>query len=630
MRDLDSELIDIQTHAFRLPEFKLFVYDIVSTRKDASPETMGRIVAGDPLISDPLDLSDFVLAISKQEVSSDFLQGTLAGDSLTFQVADKNLTYDPVGGSESRWLRPGNVVRVHEGEKRAESYVNETFNGTDVGVNGTYSVAGRDIVRAEDVVIWKGSIGGTLLELDTDYSINEFDGTITGLGSEWVAATDYYVTYDAHAIPVQDWPITFTGTISGRAGADERDRNNNATLQVTAVDRMAAMLKITTTSAAYPQGTSYQEMMRALLEDDVGMSADEFDLLTVGQNNITSQVTTQLVDESPVLSIAKIAFVDGFVPRFRGDGVLTLYPTTVTNGPNVIYEDLDLFTGFARPFNPVDGPNQVEVLGLSAEQTRIEQPRQVIATANLTLGFFGGDASILVKFSDDGTQQASNTDLNAISSVTGALIPFGAEDWNPIFDNDNGVRSGRIDVAGAFYAPLVTTLYASRIAASYIPDTVVVAGIGASTGSTISVGRIIEGVAAIAIALVQATIGRGDYEILGCPYEYVFEEIRRVARVADVPLEDRRSVTVENHLLDNDGVDDEVQEVANRELIGVRKRQNTYVTTMRHDLRLEPYDKFRLPDGREFIISSITRTMSRGDNTVATLQLFETTLGVFP
>lgn len=637
MRSLDPDLDDLQTHAYQEPKFKLFVYDIVSTRGDTNPETMGRIVSADPLITDPLDLTDFIVSVSRQEVSSNFLEGTLAGDSIGFQVADKNVTYDPVDGSEKRWLRPGNVVRVYEGDGRLTTYTNETFNGDDVGVLGTYTVDGLDIARASEVVIYEGSIGGTLLEIDTDYTVDEFNGQITGVGTRWVAATDYYVSYSAHTIPVQDWPITFTGTISGRAGADERDREGNATLQVTAVDRMASYLKITTTSAAYDQGTSYQEMMRALLEDDAGMGPDEFDLLTVGQSHLTSQSTTQLVDESPVLSVAKIAFVDGFVPRFRGDGVLTLAPTTVTNGADIIYDDENLFTGFARPFNPVDGPNEVEVLGLDANQSRIDQPRQVVATATLTLGFFGGDASIRVKFSDDETQQALNTSLNAVSSVTGALIPFGAEEWNPIVDDDGGVRGGRIEVAGAFYAPLVTTLYASRIATSYLPDNVVVAGIGASTGSTISVGRIVEGAAAIAIALIQATIGRGDYEILGDPYEYVFKEIRRTARVKDVPLEERRTVQVENHLLDNDNYDedtmtgiDEVQNVANRELIGVRKRQNTYVTVMRHDLRLEPYDKFRLPDGREFIIISIQRTLSRNEMQTATLQLFETTAGVFP
>lgn len=624
MRTLVEDLANLQTAAFRLLDWKVFVYDIVSTRTNPSPETIGRIIANDPQITPPLDISDHVISISRTEESSDFVQGNLQGDAVAISIADKHLTYDPVDGSEKRWLHPGNVIRIYEGDARKSSFINETFNGTNVGVAGTYTVLGGEISEAGELVVYEGSIGETLLVLGTHYTVDEFNGTITGIGPKWVAATNYFVSYTARTIPVREWPITFTGTISGRAGAEERDRSNNAVLQVAAVDRMAALLKIVTTSAAYPQGTTFQEMMRALLEDDVGMSPEEFSLQSVGNNNVTSQATTQLVDESPIVSIAKVAFVDGFIPRFRGDGVLVLRPTTVTQAPNLVYDDLKMFIGFSRPFNALDGPNEVEVLGLDANQSRVDQPRQVVATASLTLGFFAGDASINLKFSDDETMQARNTRLRVLQSVTGALIPFGAEEYNPRVDDDGGARGGRIEVEGSFYAPLVTTLYAARIAASFIGDNVPL------TGVTFPVGRIIEGVAAIAIATIQATIGRGDYEIVGDPYEYVFREIRRVARVANVAPEDRRSIRIENHLLDNDGAVDEVQNVANRELLTARKRGNTYTLRMWHDLRLEPYDKFRLPNGREFNVLSVSRTIGRGQDVPVTLQIYETTAGVFP
>ena len=645
MRSLVNGLEILQEAAYQQPAWKLFVYDIVSTRTDPTPQTIGDIVSGSAAVTAPLDLTNFVSVINRIEQSSDFVQGSLQGDSITFQVVDTRLTFDPVDGSEKRWLAPGNVVRVHEGDGRKALISNETFNGTAVGVLGTYSLAAGDVVSAETITVRSGSPAGTLLSLGVDYTVDEFAGTITGLGANWIAATDYFVTYEAHVVPVNQWPITFTGSIAGRAGAADRDRSNNAILQVSCVDRMASFLKIKTTSAAYNQGTTYQEMIRALLEDDVGMSPDEFELSNVGNNNLTSQATTQLVDESPVISVAKIAFVDGFMPRFNGAGVMTLESTVTTRGAAIFYADQNLFAGFSRPFSPVDGPNEVEVLGLSANQTQVKQPRQVLATASLTLGFFGGDASIRVQFSDDATQQAihldpfdqsvdsQRTQLNVVSSVTGALIPFGSEEYEPDVDADGGVRSGRINVEGAFYAPLVTVLFASRIAASFIPDSF--AGFGG--GSTIPIGRIVEGTVSVATSLVQATIGRGDYEITGVPYEYVFREIRRVARVADVPIAERRTITIENHLLDNDDFDedtmtgtDEVQEVANRELVTARKRENTYTISMRHDLRLEPYDKFQLPDGRSFIIVSINRSLTRDENNLATLQVFETTAGVFP
>jgi len=638
MRTLTTDHRAIQEDDFRSPAFYVEIYDIVSTRGDAVPETINRVVQEDPTLTAPLDATPYINSIQMVERATDFVQGSIVGNNISFSFIDKRKRFDPVGGTEPNWLRAGNVIRIREGDGRSHTVTAETFNGTAVGVLGTYSVADRDILKSETLTVRQGSPTGTLLVEDTDYTVDLVNGTITGLGTHWAAATDYYINYEARDIPLQDWPFTFTGTLVGRAGADSRDRNENQILQLSAVDRTVSLLKITTTSAAFPQGTDYNTMMRTILEDEVGFSSAEFDIGTIGSSELTSQATTQFVDESPMISIAKIAFVFGFTPRFTGAGLLKLESTVSTKGAAVVYTDRKLFEGFTRPFNLLDFVNEVEVLGLSATLSKIEQPAQTLATASTTLGFFGGDESIRVRYSDDGTQQATGTNLNILSSVTGALIPFGEEDFTPVLDDDGGSRSGIIDVEGAFYAPLVISLYAGRIAASFIPDTF--AGFGG--GSTIPVGRIVEGVAAIAIATVQGTIGRGQYEVRGIPFEYVFREIRRVARVKDTPSTEIRSLTIENHLLDNDSFDeetqtgeDEVQDVANRELRNVRKRANKWNCRMKHDLRLEAYDKFSLPmDGteiHEFIITGITRTLSRKpEDRAVNLELYETTVGVWP
>jgi len=624
VRALSADLLDIQENKFRQREWKLYVYDYGATRGTDSADTLSRIVQGadlDPLTG-PLDLTDYVTKIQMSERSSDFAQGSLLANSITFEVSDRGLVWDPVGGSQSRWLKPGNFVRIREGEAGSTLYENESFSGSAIGVAGTYAVIGGDIVAAEDVEIREGSIGGTLLELGTHYTVDEVAGTITGVGTKWVAATTYYVTYRAHNIPVSEWPWTFTGTIVGRAGNAGRDRNNNAILQLAAEDRMASLLKITTTSQAFDQGTQYSFMMRSILQDDLGFADTEFELGALG-GQLTTQATTQMVDESPMISLAKIAFVDGFVPYFDGEGILRFYENVSSKSVDILYDTFDLFEQFTRPYSPLEDVNEVEVIGLESTLTKISQPKQALATATITLGFFGGDASIPVAWSDDKTAQADNVYLNAISSVTGALLPFGAEELNITPDDDGGYRFGRIEVEGAFYAPLVTVLYAARIAASYIPDNVAAFG----GGATIPVGRIIEGTASIAIGLVLATIGRGDYEILGEPYEYVFKEIRGVARVGDFAFIDIRNVTIENHLLDTQ---QEVDDIAVRELRTQRKRANVWNCVMRHDLRLVPGDKFYLPDNREFIVTEIQRSISRVEPQLATLAIYETTAGVNP
>lgn len=547
MRALDVDLANIQDDKLRRYAYKVYIYDFVSTKGFAVPDNISRLVQGATLnvLAGPLDITNSVSAVVMTERSSDVAQGTIQGNSISVNIVDRGTVYDPVNGTESRWLKPGNGIRILEG----------------------------------------------------DSSLDE---------SKWV--------------------LTFTGTIIGRAGAEVTDRAGNVILQVAAEDRTSSLLKLKTTSQNFPQGTDYQFIMSSILEDEVGMAQSEFDLGNLGAQ-LTTQSTTQIVDESPILSEAKFAFLDGFVPRFNGEGVMVFSANISSKGADIVYANEDPFEGFSRPFSPLEDVNEVEIIGLEAVMTKVPQPTQSLATAGVTLGFFGGDASIPVQWSSDKTQQADNARLEVISSVTGALIPFGAESFTLVVDDDSGSRSGRIEVEGAFYAPLVVVLYALAIVAQYIPDIVIVVGIGASSGVTKSVGRILETVAALAIALVQATIGRGDYAILGEPYEYVFQEIRGVARVGQFAFVDIRGISVENHLIDTQL---EADAIALRELRTARKRGNLYNTVMVHDLRLEPLDKFSLPNGREFMILEINRTLSRSENQISTMALFETTFGVNP
>jgi len=546
MRSLSVDLEGIQLNLGRRRAWKLYVYDFNATRGNTTPDTISRLVQGETLDSavGPLDLTDFVIQVDFTERGSDFANGTIAGNSLSFAVADRGLVYDPYGGSESNWLKQGNGVVFIEGDE--------------------------DLAEA-------------------------------------------------------NWVTTFTGTIVGRAAASARDRAGNAILQVAAEDRMAAQLKKTITSQSFDQGTPLNTIMTSILEDDVGMQASEFDIgLSVG-TKLTTQASTQIVDESPMVALAKLGFIDGFMPRFRGDGVLEMYPNFSTKGYDVIYANQDLFEQFTRPFSPLEITNEVSVIGLEADMSKIEQPLQQLATASVTLGFFGGDETIPVQWSDDRTQQADNPSLNVLQSVTGALIPFGAESFSFSTDNDGGSRYGEIEIEGAFYAPLVTVLYAAIISTSFIPDAW--AGIGG--GNTIPIGRLVEGTTALAVSTIQATIGRGQYEIVGTPYEYVFKEIRGVARVGDLPFIDIVGITVENHLVDTQTLADSI---ALRELRTARKRGNSWSCVMKHDLRLEPGDRFRISDAsRDFIVTQVTRSIKRGEEPqTATLQVYETTSGVNP
>ena len=371
-------------------------------------------------------------------------------------------------------------------------------------------------------------------------------------------------------------------------------------------------------------------MMTQLAETGLGLTTAEFDFGTTG-SKLTAHSNVQFVDESPIISIMKILFVDGFVPRFDGEGKLKPVILTTTKSATRSFADGDTIMSIARPFNPLKTTNSVTIKGIDADMTRIFQATNVVATAGITLGFFGGDAAIRVVFSDDGTIFVNNPRLRIRESVTGGLVQFGKEeeltfdvvDTDPGDSSIQGASEGTIEVEGGFYAPLVVNLFAGRIAAGFIPDSW--AGVG--SGSTIPIGRLVEAVISVNISIIEASIGRGDYEIIGESYEYVFKELIRRATIANLVVGDAMLEEKQNHLLTSQA---EVDSVALRELKLVRKRGNARTFEMRHDLKLEADDLFRTDDNSAFIIASISRTLKRGDPRTASVQAFETTPGVSP
>lgn len=523
---------------------------------------------------------------------------------------------------------------IYDIRSTASDAVPLTFSSVVLGAADSVKKEFTDYIESVSITergsdTLEGTIGGNSIRFRFIDVTGEFD-PVDGNQKKWLREGNVVRIYEGdETLDFSEWVATFTGIIVGRAGREAPDRGKNAILDVPAEDRTSMFLKLVSTSKDFPQGTSYNAMMVELAKTEMGLQVGEYEFGSVGAK-VSDHASTQFVDESPLISIANLLFVDGFVPRFDGEGILRVVQLTVSKGNTRTYADEDLQIEVARPYNPLQITNSIIIKGLAADMTRIIQATQVVAKAGITLGFFGGDASIKVVFSDDGTIFVNNPRLRIRSSVTGALIPFGNEnfeftvaDTDPTDPTIQGALEGRIKVDGAFYAPLVVVNFAGRIAASFIPDTV--ASFGA--GSTIPVGRIIEGVIAIQIAVVQATIGRGDYEIIGEPYEYVFQELVGQAKIKNIQKGEERIKTKENQLITSQSA---VDAVALRELRLVRKRGNGRTITMRHDLALEPDDKFGLPGGKSFIITQIERTLARGGPWVATVQAFETTNGVNP
>lgn len=429
--------------------------------------------------------------------------------------------------------------------------------------------------------------------------------------------------------PEANWPTTFTGKIQGQPGQVRGRTTRQSLLSAKASSREVDFLRRENTTRNFDQATTFQDMTTEIAETDMGLDLDELNLPSFGVR-FTQFLSTQFVQESPLTSIAKIMFPDGFMPRFEGDGRLGATNGIISKGSERVYAESELQITVERPILEFNGTNDVEVLGLDPNLFKVEQERQEIASAGITTGFFSKDSEIPVRWSEDKTQQARGVKFEVLQSIGASPITFGSESFSDFLQSDGGSVEGLIEVDGSISAGILILglLTVAWIGSLFIPDIAPQAPAGALPVSPF--GRSATVIAGKLIMLILGQAGRGEYRILGIPYEYIFKEIRAVARIKGIRSEDRQQISVENHLINSQADADERAELILRR---ERAKQNLRSITMIHDLRLEPDDVFALGTGldqRRFMIQSITRTLIRGEPNVATLNCFEVTAGVRP
>jgi hypothetical protein len=425
---------------------------------------------------------------------------------------------------------------------------------------------------------------------------------------------------------VVNWPITFTGSIKGQPGQDFNRTTGNAQLTVKAVSREADFQKLENTSRNFLQGSTYFDIANEIAEVDMGLDLDEISFTGFG-SRLTVFLSTQFVMENPLISVAKLMFPDGFMPKFEGIGTLGLTNAIVTKAPARFFPESSLPISIIRPMIEDNGVNSVEVLGLDANMDQIVQFRQELARASITTGYFAKDTEIPVSWSEDLTQQALNVQMVVLASIGDSIFSFGDESFAAVIQTDGGSVQGEISVDGALGASIgiIYLLAVLFVATAFIPDGTT--GIG---GPTIPIGKPLNALVGKIIQTVLGTAGRGDYRIVGQPFEYVFPEIREVARVLGLRSEDVSEITVENHLINTTA---DAAASALRILRRERAKVNSRTVEMIHDLRLEPDDIFAVGDGideRRYMIQTINRTLARGGRHTAQLNCFEVTVGVRP
>ena len=205
--------------------------------------------------------------------------------------------------------------------------------------------------------------------------------------------------------------------------------------------------------------------------------------------------------------------------------------------------------------------------------------------------------------------------MRVIASINAGLVPIGEERYQQI-DQFHGLIEVETDslIAGVAIASLGTVL-----SATYIPDGVVTAGIGASAGETIPIGRIVHGIAEAALLLIMMSIGVGNYEIWGEPVDFVHAVNKTEAFDENAPFWMERVDEEQNDLIFDE---DHAQDTCVRELLHRVASQNKWDTEITDDARIEPGDILQLPDESRLFVTDYTRSLMRDSAAVLTVSGF--------
>lgn len=422
-----------------------------------------------------------------------------------------------------------------------------------------------------------------------------------------------------------EWEWTFTGQIVGQAGVDRGRVGIRSLITFKALSREAQFVNVVNTTKAYPGATNYLTMAEDIAEVDMALPVGVIDFPTIG-SRVTRHIPVQFVKESPLATIAHIFLADLYMPRFNGEGKLTATSGIVTQAPVRVYEDeqAKVVVSIVQPHHGEKRVNAVRVTGLDAGLTKTDPPRQELAGLELTTGYFAHDEKIEIYWSEDQTLLAEDgsVSLHIIQSVNGGLSVLGGGESFSLIPAPNVDEEGSIgailEVSTGFAPHLMVMLTATYIHAATIPDQVF-------TGGTIPVGRIVQAVILVSILLIMTMIGRGSYQFIGKPYQYVHREVPREARQTGVTHATRNGIEIKNHLLTSGTL---VKTVA-RELLFRRASMSApRVFQMLTDLRLEPDDVFEY-NSRRYLVSQISRTLGRLGDGISQVSCYEVTPGVY-
>jgi hypothetical protein len=414
-----------------------------------------------------------------------------------------------------------------------------------------------------------------------------------------------------------DWINTFTGYIQGQIGwkMERRSQTMQANVSVYARDNNQAWKRRSITSKEYSVGTDLAVMFRDICTDLMGMADAELRIPSSLGLQFKHQVN-QVVQMAPWEALTAILQAVGGVQFFDGDGRLTYYSKNLSRPEARVLTDYNKVVDYEIPERSQDVVNKVVVNFLDANLSKVPGSSQCLGTATITAGFFMPEIKVDCWWSDDHKQRAENTFMVVKQScVTGVGRAYSSEPLGPWAKEgyeEIDEFHGRIKITVPLYSDLLFAAELIEYVAltMLMPDGVVTAGIGASGGETIPYGRLGQNIVLMGILATLMCIGTGNYEVWGTPYDYVYLKKQSIAVECNIDYWDEVEKSIDNDFI---GSHDQADAIALLELTWERSSGFPRKLVIEDDLALEIGDMLRLPDGRKFFITNLSKQIQRGE-----------------
>jgi len=390
------------------------------------------------------------------------------------------------------------------------------------------------------------------------------------------------------------------------------EERGNRTISITARSRdgVGIWRKGRVATRRFPQGT----LLNAIAEDlmrQLGLSSNEFIVPLGGESVPHSNV--QFVEQAPWKILEQVGSAMGRFPYTNAKGQIAFYDRRVdrVSTQTMTQERVKrIIGGKSRP-----SISRYRIKWLDRNLTEVVQEEQSLDRAGITAGFFQLHQHETVQWSEDQKQRAKNTRMVIHQSVNDQLLTIAVETYTEI-----DLFHGSVDVVTEGWVPkLATVLLGAMLVMDFIPDGVIGGGLFVIAGYTVPIGRVIRGIFEAGLLVIMMSIGTGEYEIFGEPFDFVHAINTTVAVDNAAPQWMEAQTTEENDLIFDEA---HAQRTAIRELLHRVAAQNKWDAQIVDDPRIEPGDIVELPDTSRVFVTDYERQLTRGTPALLTIRGF--------